>query len=198
MFPALPPNTSQETGAVRASGHVKEGIRRRPRRSAEDELISSVSVTGVGLAFLLSSSPKGLGRPLGPSSANAIVRRRKEEAQGLHEKSDSGASPSSAEDKPAGDNSAPGGADDPSNTDKATSVGQAVPPAPSDNRDLAEDWEQRKEGQKELNEQIRAGDTKVATSSSQAPSKRTQGEDPREDPKKGEGEAVKKGGPKDE
>ena len=41
----------------------------------------------------------------------------------------------------------------------------------------------------------RAGETKVLTSSSDAPSKKTQTEDPREDPKKGEGEGAQKGGP---
>ncbi|KAI0517617.1 hypothetical protein F5B22DRAFT_645796 [Xylaria bambusicola] len=161
-------------------------------------LISAVGVTGVGLAYLLSGPPKGAGGAHGPAAADAIAKRRKEETQSPRDKSDSGASQPSAEDKPAGDDSAPKGADDPSNPDKATSVGRAAPPPPSDNRDLAEAWEERKEGQKELNKRIRAGDTKAATSSSQAPSKKTRGEDPREDPQKGEGEAVKKGGSKDE
>jgi hypothetical protein len=41
-------------------------------------------------------------------------------------------------------------------------------------------------------------DTKVATSSSDMPSKKVAGEHPREDPQKGEGEAKQKGGPKDD
>ena len=38
-------------------------------------------------------------------------------------------------------------------------------------------------------------DTRMATSSSDVPSKRASGEHPSEDPKKGEGEGVRKGGP---
>lgn len=42
--------------------------------------------------------------------------------------------------------------------------------------------------------QMEKRDTKVATSSSEMPSKKASGEHPSEDPQKGEGEAVQKGG----
>ncbi|KAI1362070.1 hypothetical protein F5Y08DRAFT_313094 [Xylaria arbuscula] len=171
-------------------------------------LISSVGVTVVGLAYLMSGAPKGAGGSHGPEAKEAIAQRHEAEAATHHDKSDSGASqPTTADDDNDKDNdkapednkdSAPKGGDDPSNPGKQSQGGQNVPPPAGDNRDLAEDWEQRKEGQKELNESAKEGHTKVATSSSQTPSKKTATEDPREDPQKGEGEAVQKGGSKDE
>lgn len=61
---------------------------------------------------------------------------------------------------------------------------------------MATNYEDKKEGQEQYKEMIERKDTKVATSSSDMPSKKTAAEHPREDPQKGEGEAVKKGGPK--
>ncbi|KAI1283573.1 hypothetical protein F5Y07DRAFT_350013 [Xylaria sp. FL0933] len=148
-------------------------------------LVGSIVVTAVGLAYLLS----------GPSAAAGSRSDLHHEIEVREHTTRSGEPPHTPDDKPEGDNSAPLGAKDPSSPDKASAKGQEVPPPPSDNSDLAENWEERKKGHQEFKERTRAGETKVATSSSTAPSKKTNAEDPREDPKKGEGEAIQKGGP---
>ncbi|KAK8041608.1 hypothetical protein PG994_014615 [Apiospora phragmitis] len=85
---------------------------------------------------------------------------------------------------------------DPKASYGSSQTGTQVPPPPSDNESVAGDWDKKKEGHEEVYKKTTEEKaTKVASSSSDMPSKRTAAEDPSEDPKKGEGEAVKKGGP---
>ncbi|KAI0431961.1 hypothetical protein F5Y09DRAFT_175133 [Xylaria sp. FL1042] len=151
-------------------------------------LITSTVVTVLGLTYLLSGNP--------PASGSRPALHHETEKR--EHSTPPGTGPESPLDKPEGDDSVPRGAADPSSPDKASPVGQNVPPPPADNSDLATNWDERKEGHEELKEMTRAGETRLATSSSAVPSKKTAGEDPREDPKKGEGEAIKKGGPRTE
>ncbi|KAI8951459.1 hypothetical protein F4801DRAFT_544797 [Xylaria longipes] len=163
-------------------------------------LLSSVGVTAVGLAFLLSTAPKTSKAGHGPKSADAAIEAHHEEKE--DDKASSGSDEDKEpkqekeeEEKPQDDT--PKGAADPSAPGKASQSGQNVPPPSGDNADLATKWDEKKEGQEESKEATRAGETKAATSSSETPSKKTQAEDPREDPQKGEGEAVQKGSSKD-
>ncbi|KAI0814526.1 hypothetical protein GGR55DRAFT_436112 [Xylaria sp. FL0064] len=151
-------------------------------------LVGSIVVTAVGLAYLLS----------GTSAATGSRSDLHHEIEVREHTTPPGKPPHTPDDKPAGDNSAPLGARDPSAPGKASPKGQEVPPPSSDNTDLAENWEERKKGHEEFKARTRAGDTKVATASSTAPSKKTSAEDPREDPKKGEGEAVQKSDSKED
>ncbi|KAI0977161.1 hypothetical protein F4678DRAFT_4642 [Xylaria arbuscula] len=152
-------------------------------------LIGAVGVTGVGLAFILSGNKA--------SPAHHEGGHSKEEQAHPPKPSSSDSEPQSPDDKPEGDNSAPKGAADPSSPGKSSQGGQNVPPPAADSSDLAENWDEKKEGHEELKTQTRGGETKAATSSSATPSKKTASEDPREDPQKGEGEGVQKGSSRD-
>lgn len=81
-----------------------------------------------------------------------------------------------------------------SDSGSKSQTGKNVPPPPADNSSGAEKTEDKKEAQEQNKKTMEKKDTKVATSSSDMPSKKTESEHPREDPKKGEGEGVKKGG----
>ena len=49
----------------------------------------------------------------------------------------------------------PRGADDPQNPDKRAAVGRDVPPLSDDNKDLAENWDERKEKKQEFDALVR-------------------------------------------
>ncbi|KAH9904991.1 hypothetical protein F4778DRAFT_780152 [Xylariomycetidae sp. FL2044] len=88
------------------------------------------------------------------------------------------------------------GFSDPAADKKGEMTGKTVPPPSADNRQLADGWEERRKGHEEYKELVgRQKQTRVASSSSDMPSKRIFSEHPREDPLAGEGEAIKKGGP---
>ncbi|KAF2973293.1 hypothetical protein GQX73_g334 [Xylaria multiplex] len=166
-------------------------------------LVSGVGLTVVGLAYIMSGNPAPSDAH-GPKSAHASAGHHKEEKEKEKENKEKpteapssepeskpeseSASESQQDKKPAAD--APKGAADPSAPDKASQVGQAVPPPPAD--------AETKQGHEETVETARAGETKPATTSSTAPSKKTATEDPPKEPKKGDNEAVqKKGSSKD-
>ncbi|KAI0540211.1 hypothetical protein GGR58DRAFT_175317 [Xylaria digitata] len=167
-------------------------------------LVSAVGVTVVGLAYIMSSKPAPSGTH-GPKPAHASVGHHKEEKEKekpteeapsseSESKPESESAPDSQQDEKPADGT-PKGAADPSARGKASQIGQDVPPPPAD---AATKSDETKRGHEELVETTRAGETKLATSSSTAPRKKTAAEDPREDPKKGQGEAVqKKGSSKD-
>ncbi|KAI0457130.1 hypothetical protein F5B21DRAFT_111460 [Xylaria acuta] len=166
-------------------------------------LLSSAGVTAVGLAYLLSTGPKTSSAGHGPKSADAAIEAHHEEEEGDKKTSGSDDDEQQQQQQQGGEeeeksqDDAPKGAADPSAPSKASQSGQNVPPPSGDNADLATKWDEKKQGQEEFKETTRAGETKVATSSSTTPSKKTQAEDPREDPQKGEGEAIQKGTPRD-
>ncbi|TGJ81231.1 hypothetical protein E0Z10_g7534 [Xylaria hypoxylon] len=160
-------------------------------------LLGAVGFTAAGLAYLRLGSAA-------PSGAHASAdHHKKDEHKDEHKETSSSPSESESESKSDSqqdenpDNSAPKGAADPNVPGKASQSGQNVPPPSADNTDLATKQDEKKQGHEEFKETTRAGETKAATSSSTAPSKKTAAEDPREDPKKGEGEAVQKGSSKD-
>ncbi|KAI1297509.1 hypothetical protein F5Y03DRAFT_369501 [Xylaria venustula] len=158
-------------------------------------LIGAVGVTSVGLAFILSGVSASSEGGISASPAHHEGEPSKEEK--AHTPKPAGSMPQSPYDKPKGDNSVPKGAADPSAPSKASPAGRNVPPPPADNSDLAEHWEERRERHEEMKALTRRGETRAASSSSTVPSKRIASEHPREDPKRGEGEAVQKGGPRD-
>ncbi|KAI1263621.1 hypothetical protein F5Y18DRAFT_393572 [Xylariaceae sp. FL1019] len=69
---------------------------------------------------------------------------------------------------------------------------QTLPPTHKDNRDLADNWDERRAAHENVykDEMITKKNTRAASSASAVPSKRTTNEDPREDPQKGKGEGV--------
>ncbi|KAI1801528.1 hypothetical protein F4811DRAFT_533706 [Daldinia bambusicola] len=77
----------------------------------------------------------------------------------------------------------------------SSQTGRTVVPPAADNTDMATNYEDKKRGHEEYKEMIRRKDTRMAASSSDVPSKKQATEHPREDPQKGEGEGVQKGGP---
>ncbi|KAI3321724.1 hypothetical protein HD806DRAFT_145426 [Xylariaceae sp. AK1471] len=158
-------------------------------------LISAVVITVPTVAYLTANGPKRSASH-GPKSGAE------------HEEKETSKSDDSSEEQPQDDSKSKGegeskeedksvrkGGADPFSPGKRSQSGHNVPPPAADNSDLATNWEERKERKQEFDALVRAGETRVASSSSTAPSKRTAGEDPREDPKKGEGEAVKRSGP---
>ncbi|KAK7747207.1 hypothetical protein SLS62_009149 [Diatrype stigma] len=80
------------------------------------------------------------------------------------------------------------------NAGQTDATGGETPPPSADNSSIAEKWDEKKEKHEDYKQKARAGETKVLTASDDAPTKKTQSEDPREDPKGGEGEGAKKGG----
>ncbi|KAK9783665.1 hypothetical protein AB5N19_04163 [Seiridium cardinale] len=146
-------------------------------------LIGSVGVTLPGLAYLLSNGPQ-------KADTGGSIDHHKSHTKGSSD-DDSEQTPS----KSKSDEGSEGG--EPESSHKSAQAGQDVPPPPSDNSSLAENTEDKKKAHEEYKETMEKRDTKVATSSSDMPSKKTAGEHPREDPHKGEGEANQKGGPRD-
>ncbi|CAJ2507157.1 Uu.00g083430.m01.CDS01 [Anthostomella pinea] len=154
-------------------------------------LIGSVGITGLGAAFLLASGPQQKEKHADAKHDAAVEHAASHPDPAAEENDDSpeskGEESKDEVDKP--------GQGDPKAAHKSGQTGRQVPPPSADNSDLATNWDEKKEGQEQYKEMVRQKDTKVAASSSTMPSKKTATEDPREDPKKGEGEAVQKGGP---
>ncbi|KAI0435757.1 hypothetical protein F4803DRAFT_544457 [Xylaria telfairii] len=181
-------------GYARAHGAVQKS-------SDMPWLISSVGFTVVGLAFLMSSSPKTSRAGHGPKAADAAIEARHEK-EGDSDKASSGPEKQKQEEeeeeekKPEDD--APKGATDPSAADKASQSGQdALPPSGDNAAESETKPDEKKEGQDESKETVWRPVPEAATSSSTTSSKKTQAEDPKEDPQKGEGEADQKGSSKD-
>ncbi|KAI0396869.1 hypothetical protein F5Y17DRAFT_418136 [Xylariaceae sp. FL0594] len=160
-------------------------------------MIAAVGVTGVGAAYLGFGPGAGKGQAKHGHGVN-VDHEAKAEIEETPQKFTGGDPKAPAGEGKSEDKTGPKGAADPASPGKRSAVGQNVPPASGDNSSLAENWEEGKEKKQEFDEAIRSGQTRVATSSSEAPSKRKGGEHPREDPQKGEGEAVKKGSSKEE
>ncbi|GAW12441.1 hypothetical protein ANO14919_018070 [Xylariales sp. No.14919] len=160
-------------------------------------LLSSVGVTVVGLAYLVSGSPTPSSAH-GPKSADASAEHHQKEEQQKEASPSSSESESKHDSQPNEnhDDSTPGGAAGPKAPGEASQSGQNVAPPSVDGADPATKGDEKKQGHEELKETARAGETKVATSSSAAPSKKSDAEDPREDPQKGEGEVAQKGSSK--
>ncbi|KAI0169721.1 hypothetical protein GGR52DRAFT_551180 [Hypoxylon sp. FL1284] len=160
-------------------------------------LVASVGITVPAVAWLLSAG--GAGSPKKHADAadahHAAPVPDEEKAPAV----ESGPSPSS-DDKDNDDsgknpptNQQPQSGD-PSAAHKSSQTGRAVPPAPADSSDMAADYEAKKQDHEGYKDAVGRRDTKVA-SSAEFPSKKLASEHPREDPLKGEGEAVRKGGP---
>ncbi|KAI0403415.1 hypothetical protein F4802DRAFT_599217, partial [Xylaria palmicola] len=162
-------------------------------------LLSAIGVTVVGVGLLYSTSPAKGGSAHHSAEHHAESESESTSSDSSDSSPSSDSDSSSSEEAEAGegeDEDKPKGAADPSSPGKASQSGQNVPPASGDSADLAAKWDEKKEGQAELMDKTRAGESRVATSASNAPSKKTGAEDPREDPQKGEGEGVQKGASK--
>ncbi|KAI1818137.1 hypothetical protein GGS20DRAFT_391937 [Poronia punctata] len=153
-------------------------------------IIGSVAITVPTVGYLMMRGGQG-------SSGHDQNEEKKaiEAEPQAHTGSDESAPPGEGKSE---NKTGPKGGSDPNSPAKRSMTGQNVPPPPGDNADLAENWDEKKEKKQEFDELVKKGETRVATSSSTAPSKRTSGEHPREDPQKGEGEAVQKGDSKNE
>ncbi|KAI1848563.1 hypothetical protein JX265_011583 [Neoarthrinium moseri] len=127
-------------------------------------LLGSVGITVPGLAYLLSSRPKKADTH-GGVSHHGEDAPPKEETEG-------------------GDTKA---------ATKSSQTGQDVPPPPADSSSGSENAEGKRQKHDEDKQTMEEKDTKVATSSSDMPSKKIAGEHPREDPQKGKGDAKQKG-----
>ncbi|KAI0600429.1 hypothetical protein F4775DRAFT_545846 [Biscogniauxia sp. FL1348] len=182
--------------------------------------LTSVAVTVFGLAFMYypsssSSSPKSHASPADhrkkqdkedetEHSHNESEKEEKSEEvpppEEKHEKPETSESSQPEPESEKNSNEAKSAAPSPGPTtkQKSSQTGAQVPPPPADNSDLVENQEARKEGHEEYKKTIEDKQTRVASSSSTFPSKKTAAENPREDPQKGEGEGVKKGGPSSE
>ncbi|OTB18115.1 hypothetical protein K445DRAFT_314935 [Daldinia sp. EC12] len=158
-------------------------------------LIGSVAVTVPGLAWLLSSSPSQ--KTSSKTHGGAPVPD--EEKAPAVESGDESSSSSSDDDDSSSDSNPPTNQLPKDGNPKATfgtgQTGRQVPPTSADNSDMATNYEEKKGAQDQYKEMIERKDTRVATSSSDVPSKKGAAEHPREDPQKGEGEGVQKGGP---
>ncbi|RYP74294.1 hypothetical protein DL771_003115 [Monosporascus sp. 5C6A] len=163
-------------------------------------LIGSVAVTVPGAAYLLSNGPKKgasahhggsetpSGAPISPDDESPAVEssgRSKQQDQGDSGEDSGGAKFSKTNSLPEDGNPRAGQTD---------ATGREVPPPAANSASLAEGWDEKKERHQEYKAASRAGETKMFAASSDAPSKKTMTEDPREDPKKGEGAAAQKGG----
>ncbi|KAH8203496.1 hypothetical protein TruAng_002367 [Truncatella angustata] len=186
--------------AVRAASRQAQSARLGARRGYASQhgaskssdmpwLIASVGVTIPGVAYLLSSGPV------------------KAETHGASARESKGESPSTNDDPgqtslqtSGGDNSGatPNKAPMKGDNKETAQPGQDVPPPSSDNTSMSENFDEKKEKHEDYKETVEKRDTKVATSSSDMPSKKTSSEHPREDPQKGEGEAKQKGGSSNE
>ncbi|KAI1487587.1 hypothetical protein F5X96DRAFT_649290 [Biscogniauxia mediterranea] len=175
--------------------------------------ITSVAVTIFGLAYILApSSSSSSSKKHSLHADHKKGKEKKEEMEQSHNESEKEETqpPEEKQEKPeASESSQPEPESEESSSEdksaapspgpttkhKSSQTGAQVPPPPADNSDLAENQEARKEGHEEYKKTIEDKQTRVASSSSTAPSKKTAAENPREDPQKGEGEGVKKGGP---
>ncbi|KAI8960094.1 hypothetical protein F5Y11DRAFT_280812 [Daldinia sp. FL1419] len=173
-------------------------------------LIGSVVFTVPALAWLLSSSPSKKtsshshgGAPV-PDEEKSPAVESGEDSSSDDSSSTSSPTPTPSEsesesDSDSGDENPPTNQLPKDGNPKAAHIsgqtGRQVPPTSADNSDMATNYEEKKDAQEQYKEMIRRKDTRVATSSSDVPSKKGAAEHPREDPQKGEGEGVQKGGP---
>ncbi|KAI5921389.1 hypothetical protein F4810DRAFT_678791 [Camillea tinctor] len=183
--------------------------------------IASITVTALGLAFMYypsssSSSSKSHSSHAGHHEETEETKEKEEkesshnkgekEEEKVEEKEESPPQEEEKQEKPesvsksdseknSSEDENAGTSTGPKTKGKSSQTGAQVPPPPADNSDLAENQEAREEGHEEYKKTIEDKQTRVASSSSTAPSKKTEAEHPREDPQKGEGEGVKKGGP---
>ncbi|KAI8630314.1 hypothetical protein F5Y19DRAFT_59858 [Xylariaceae sp. FL1651] len=157
-------------------------------------LIGSVTVTVPALAYLISNGPKRSASH-GPKAGEKHGASEGTRAKGEDTPPKDHPDNNDQANGEGGDDSR-GGGKDPQAPGKASMSGQNVPPPSADNRDLAEKWDEAKEGHEQYKETIEAKQTRTASSSSEMPSKKTATEDPREDPQKGEGEGAQKGSSK--
>ncbi|KAI1135663.1 hypothetical protein F5Y05DRAFT_167604 [Hypoxylon sp. FL0543] len=150
-------------------------------------LIGSVAITVPAAAWLLSQSP----------SKKSDSHQHHDAPVPDEEKSpavESGSSSSSSDDENPPTNQLPEDGN-PLAAHESGQTGRQVPPTTADSSDMATDYEDKKGAQEQYKDMIRSKDTRVAASSSDVPSKKAASEHPREDPQKGEGEGVQKGGP---
>ncbi|KAI1214569.1 uncharacterized protein F4807DRAFT_1961 [Annulohypoxylon truncatum] len=167
-------------------------------------LIASVGITIPGLAWMLSgpsTKPASHGSSHGDTPAAASEPSPDPAAEDSSDSdSDSSgsdthsSSSSSSSDSGSGSSEPPESQPNPKGTSSQT--GQQVPPPPADNTDAGTDPEGKRKAQEGYKQIIEEKNTRAATSSSDMPSKKAAAEHPREDPQKGEGEGVQKGGPK--
>ncbi|RYP12415.1 hypothetical protein DL767_011326 [Monosporascus sp. MG133] len=163
-------------------------------------LIGSVAITVPAAAYLISKRPtKGAsahhggsetpsGAPIAPEDESPAVESSgdsKQQNQGDSGEDSGGAKFSQTNSLPEDGNPRAGQTD---------ATGREVPPPAASSASIAEDWDEKREGHEKYKAAAKAGETKMLSSSSDAPSKKTMTEDPREDPKKGEGAAAQKGG----
>ncbi|KAF3056475.1 hypothetical protein GL218_06521 [Daldinia childiae] len=171
-------------------------------------LIGSVVFTIPALAWLLSSSPS---KKTSEHTHGGAPVPDEEKAPAVESGEDSSSSSTPASTPPSSDDGSDSDSDSDSDENPPTNqlpkkgnpkaafgssqTGRQVPPTSADNSDMATNYEEKKGAQEEYKEMIRKKDTRVASSSSDIPSKKGAAEHPREDPQKGEGEGVQKGGP---
>ncbi|RYP01446.1 hypothetical protein DL764_006216 [Monosporascus ibericus] len=166
-------------------------------------LIGSVAITVPAAAYLLSNRPKKgasahhggsetpSGAPISPDDESPAVESSGDSKQQDQDQGDLGEDSGGA--KFSQTNSLPDDGNPRAGQTDAT--GREVPQPSASNASLAVDWDKKKEDHEKYKAASRTGETKMFSSASEAPSKKTMTEDPREDPKKGEGAAAQKGGP---
>ncbi|KAI0135780.1 hypothetical protein F4814DRAFT_36601 [Daldinia grandis] len=178
-----------------SSGHA--GSAGAEKSSDMPWLIGSIVFTVPALTWLLSS------RPSNKTSSHThggapVPDEEKAPAVESGEDSDSSDSSGSDSDSSSDENPPTNQLPKDGNPQAARGSGQTggqVPPPSADSSDMATNYEEKKGAQEDYKDMIRKKDTRVAASSSDVPSKKGAAEHPREDPQKGEGEAVQKGGP---
>lgn len=146
-------------------------------------LLASVGITIPGVAYLLSGEKKTEHHDDHSDHSDSQGAQEARADEHGDEKKEDDAPPTNQ--KPESGN--------PKAAHKSSQSGKETPPTTTDNRSLSEAWDEKKEGHEQYKETMEKRDTKVATSSSDMPSKKASGEHPSEDPKKGEGEGVQKG-----
>ncbi|KAI1377184.1 hypothetical protein F4677DRAFT_415557 [Hypoxylon crocopeplum] len=172
-----------------SSGHA--GTAGAEKTSDIPWLISSVGVTVVGVTWLVSTGPS---KKADAHHDHHDAPVPDEEKAPAVESPDSSAQESSSSDDNPPTNQLPESGN-PNAAQGSPETGRQVPPPSADNSDMATDYEAKKGAQEDYKDMIERKDTRVATSSSDMPSKKAGAEHPREDPQKGEGEGVRKGGP---
>ncbi|KAI1500558.1 hypothetical protein F5X99DRAFT_385814 [Biscogniauxia marginata] len=201
---AVPRQCARPTAITRRGYASSQGVAHDAAKGSDlPWLIGSVVVTVAGLAAIFSpgsSSSSGGHSSHGDEASSHDDHKEAEpshddetqqqEQQGQQEEpaaESSSSSESSEKEEGKSGNDKSAGAPNPEAKHKSSQTGAAVPPSSADNSDLAENWDAKKEGNEEYKKTIEDKQTRVASSSSSYPSKKTASEDPREDPKKGEG-----------
>ncbi|KAI2784958.1 hypothetical protein F4815DRAFT_144533 [Daldinia loculata] len=190
-----------------SSGHA--GSAGAEKSSDLPWLIGSVVFTIPALAWLLSSRPSKKTSEHTHGSAPVPHKEKAPDVESGEDSSSSSTSSTPASTPPSSDDGSESESDsdenpptnqlpedgNPEAAHGSSQTGREVPPTSADNSDMATNYEEKKDAQEDYKEMIRQKDTRTATSSSDVPSKKADAEHPREDPQKGEGEGVQKGGP---